>query len=283
MNRFAKSLAFPLILAASAMLFQNCGSRSKYPKDKYIVRMETSKGNMVLELYNQTPKHRDNFVKLAKQGFYDGTAFHRIISQFMVQGGDPETRSMHPDSIYGTHDAGYTVPAEFVPNLYHLKGALAAARSGDNVNPKKESSGSQFYIVEGKKQTAEALKSIAQRRSYKHKNAMANEVAHKFYMEHIQNRSDIPEQELRRLIDSVGQKAFNEVPEFSYPDSIALKYQTMGGAPHLDGDYTVYGQVIEGLNVLDSIAHVETGARDMPREKVLIKKVEIIQIPKAKK
>ncbi len=265
------------------MLFQNCGSRSKYPKDKYIVRMETSMGNMVLELYNQTPRHRDNFVKLAKQGFYDGTAFHRIIPQFMVQGGDPGTRTIHPDSIYGTHDAGYTVPAEFVPNLYHVKGALAAARSGDNVNPKKESSGSQFYIVEGKPQTAEALKGIAQRRSYKHKNAVANEIALKFYTEHIQHREDLPEQEKRRLIDSVGQKAFNETPEFSYPDSIAQQYQAIGGAPHLDGDYTVYGQVIEGLNVLDSIAHVQTGKMDMPKEKVLIKKVEIIQVPKPQK
>lgn len=282
MNRITKSLAFPLLLAATLLQLSGCGSRAKYPRDRYIIRMETSKGDMILELYNETPLHRDNFVQLARKGFYDGTAFHRIIPNFMVQGGDPETRNMHPDSVYGTHDAGYTIPPEFVDTLYHLKGALAAARSGDDVNPEKNSSGSQFYIVEGKRIPSDMLRSMELRHTAARRNAFANRVARSYYDSLVQQKPKMNREDMVRRIDSVGQAAYLSVPEFFYADSAVHRYETLGGAPHLDGDYTVYGRVIEGLNVLDSIAHVPTGKMDRPIDKILIKKVLVIQVPKKK-
>ncbi len=176
------------------------------PVVEKIVLISTDLGDIKIKLYNETPKHRDNFIKLAKQGFYDGTIFHRVIKSFMIQGGDPNSKDATPNQTLGNGGPGYTVPAEFNPNLFHKKGALAAARLGDNMNPRKESSGSQFYIVQGKVLTQAEI--VASGRDF------------------------TPEQ----------RKA----------------YTTIGGTPFLDDNYTVYGEVIEGLDVVDKIAAVAT-------------------------
>jgi peptidyl-prolyl cis-trans isomerase B (cyclophilin B) len=184
------------------------------------IKIETSKGNMILLLYDATPVHRDNMIKLIKEGFYDGQLFHRVIKDFMIQGGDPHSIGADKGQRLGVGGPGYTIPAEIRPNLYHKKGALAAARRGDSVNPDKASSGSQFYIVQGRVLSPGILKGLEQ------------------------------------------QKA----APFSFDATEA--YTTIGGTPHLDGDYTVFGELLEGFDVLDRIAASQTDSNNRPVEDV---------------
>jgi cyclophilin family peptidyl-prolyl cis-trans isomerase len=182
-----------------------------------IVEVSTDYGKMKIRLYDETPQHRDNFIKLASKGFYDGLLFHRVIKGFMIQGGDPESKDAPAEKMLGSGDVGYKVPAEFNDNLYHKKGTLCAARDG---NPEKASSGCQFYIVQGKKYTDEELNMMEARSGMK-------------YTE--QQRND---------------------------------YKTIGGTPMLDKNYTVYGEVIEGMDVIDKIASVKTRPGDRPESDV---------------
>lgn len=191
-------------------------------KNVYVL-IETSYGNMTVKLYNETPLHRDNFVKLVGEGFYDELLFHRVINNFMIQGGDPNSRNAQPGVPLGAGNLSYRIPAEFRPEFYHKKGALAAARQGDNVNPKKESSSCQFYLVQGQVWDDAKLQMMEQR---------------------------------------VGKTFTPEQKEV---------YKTQGGTPFLDGDYTVFGEVVEGLDVIDKIAAVPTGAMDRPVEDVKMK------------
>lgn len=181
-----------------------------------IIRIETTLGNMVIKLYNETPGHRDNMLKLIEEDYFNGQLFHRVIAGFMIQGGDPHSVGAEKGQRLGTGGPGYTIPAEFNENLIHKKGALAAARQGDQMNPEKNSSGSQFYLVQGKVFSPEEL------------NLMA-----------------------RRGMISLSNDAIEA-------------YTTLGGTPHLDGSYTVFGEVVEGLEVLDRIAAEETDAYDRP-------------------
>lgn len=199
------------------------------PPQDCIVSMETNQGTVTIRLYDGTPKHRDNFIKLAESGFYDGLLFHRVIDGFMVQGGDPNSKNSRPGQRLGSGGPGYTVPAEITEQYAHVKGALSAARQGDNVNPKKASSGSQFYIVHGQKASEDVLSSM----------------------------------ELRKGI--------------TYSDEIKEMYINQGGTPFLDQEYTVFGIVEKGLDVVDKIANVETDGSDRPREDVKILKVRVIK------
>jgi peptidyl-prolyl cis-trans isomerase B (cyclophilin B) len=196
-----------------ALLCLSLGSYAAKPKHQY-VRISTDKGECIIMLYNQTPLHRDNFLKLAKEKFYNGTLFHRVIQNFMIQGGDPDSRNAKTGAALGEGDVGYQVPAEFRDSLFHKKGVLAAAR--DN-NPEKASSGCQFYIVQGKTYTDEQLDAI----------------------------------ETKRL-------------QFKLPESHRAVYKTLGGSPHLDRNYTAFGEVVQGLELVDSIAVLKTDERDRP-------------------
>jgi len=202
---------------------QSLGKQAASKEKVYYVKIETSYGNMVVKLYNETPLHRDNFLKLVKEGTYNDVLFHRVINQFMIQGGDPNSRNAKPGQMLGDGDLGYTLPAEFRPGLYHKKGALAAARQADQVNPEKRSSSCQFYIVQGNKWDAEKLKMVEQR---------------------------------------LGRTFTKEQADV---------YATLGGTPFLDGDYTVFGEVVEGMEVIDKIAAVQTGPMDRPVEDVKMK------------
>jgi cyclophilin family peptidyl-prolyl cis-trans isomerase len=195
------------------LLCWSIGSFAAKPKHRY-VRISTDKGECIVMLYNQTPLHRDNFLKLTKAGFYNGTLFHRVIQSFMIQGGDPDSRNAVAGAALGEGDVGYQIPAEIRDSLFHKKGVLAAARDD---NPEKASSGCQFYIVQGKSYTDEQLDGI----------------------------------EIKRL-------------KFKIPEAHRAVYKTLGGAPHLDRNYTAFGEVVKGLELVDSIATVKTDEKDRP-------------------
>jgi len=202
------------LIALSFLLAISAAAIGGPPKNQY-VRITTAYGQCIVRLYNQTPKHRDNFIKLAKKGFFNGTLFHRTIQNFMIQGGDPTSKNAKPGVQLGDGDVGYTIPAEFRDSLFHKRGVIAAARDD---NPQKASSGCQFYLVEGKRFTDSAL------------NVLQN----------------------TRLKGHV------------IPDWQRKVYESVGGVPHLDGSYTVFGEIVTGIDMVDEIAAVKTDGNDRP-------------------
>ncbi|MFA6923053.1 MAG: peptidylprolyl isomerase [Bacteroidales bacterium] len=201
------------------VIFSFMVKKNNYRAGETIVQISTELGNIKLKLYNQTPGHRDNFIKLVKQNVYDGTLFHRVIKGFMIQGGDPESKTAKPGQMLGNGETGPRIPTEFDSTLFHKRGALAAARDD---NPVKASSSCQFYIVQGRKFT---------------------------------------EQQLKDMSKTIGMKLNKEKIQ---------AYTTIGGAPHLDGNYTVFGEVIEGIEVVDKIAAIEVDANNRPLKDIKV-------------
>ena len=244
-----------------------------------LVRLETTMGNITVKLYNETPKHRDNFIKLAKEGTYDSTLFHRVIKNFMIQAGDPQSKTATDTTTLGNGDVGYTLPAEFNPKFFHKKGALAAARLGDEVNPNKESSGCQFYIVTGKVYNDSTLLGMEQQMNQMRLNNAFNALAQKHMKEIYKMRKNNDQDGLMDLQDSLIAQAEAQVakePEFKFTPEQVKAYTTVGGTPHLDGAYTVFGEVLEGIDIVDKIQKVKTDRNDRPEEDVVIKKVTVI-------
>lgn len=243
------------------------------------VEIKTSLGDIVVELYNETPKHRDNFIKLVKEGYYDGVLFHRVIKDFMIQTGDGSSKNAKKDDLLGAGDLNYTIPAEFVyPKFFHKKGALAAARTGDQVNPERASSGSQFYIVTGRVCNDDEMRMMEQRLEYGKKQSIFQSLA-------MQHRDEIIE--MQRNGDQAGlEKLQNELiplveAEYAkdpakFTEEQRQDYSTIGGAPHLDGQYTVFGEVVKGLEVVDKIQNVTTGANDRPVDDVKIISAKVL-------
>ena len=271
------------ILAALVMLFAACSAGSKKSTDmekRTQVKIETTMGDIVVELYNETPKHRDNFIKLAKEGVYDSTLFHRVIKAFMIQAGDPDSKAASDTAQLGSGDVGYTIPAEFVPQFFHKKGALAAARMGDDVNPERASSGCQFYIVTGRKFRENQLLEMAGKKNNNRIDEIFNELARKHMKEIYKMRKANDEAGLLALQDSLEAEAtaiYKEEEPFMFtPEQIAA-YTTVGGAPHLDGAYTVFGQVLEGMETVEKIEGTKTGKADRPVENVRILKATVLE------
>jgi peptidyl-prolyl cis-trans isomerase B (cyclophilin B) len=235
-----KSLVIKTCVLVSTVLLTNCfagGGRqsvqalnnSTEASDSVQILIVTDFGDMTVLLYDNTPLHRDNFIKLVREGFYDGLLFHRVIKEFMIQGGDPNSRNAKPGERLGSGDQNYTVPAEFVPGNIHKRGALAAARQGDQFNPTRASSGSQFYLVHGRIFTDDQLDKV--------------------------------------------EMQFG--PDYKMKEEVRQIYKTVGGAPHLDEAYTVFGEVVTGLDVIDKIAELETDRADRPKIDVKIKKMTV--------
>ena len=224
----------PMLLVLVAFLsFGTLSAVAKKKEKRHVVRIETSAGNIRVALSDDTPLHSGNFLKLAREGFYNGTLFHRCIKDFMIQGGDPDSRGAEAGTVLGNGGTGYTIPAEFcLPYLYHWRGALAAAREPDDVNPEMESSGCQFYIVYGKKQT---------------------------------------EYDLDKVSTMLAEKGIGLTSQ------MVNDYIIRGGTPHLDGQYTVFGEVIEGMEVVKSIQQVETDENDRPLEDIVIRRMVVEQ------
>lgn len=243
-----------------------------------IVEITTSLGDIKVKLYGDTPKHQANFLKLASEGYYNGVLFHRVIKDFMVQTGDPNSKNATPGAQLGTGDPGYTLEAEILyPKHYHKYGALAAARTGDQVNPERRSSGSQFYIVTGEKQSERAVNAIAQR--------MEDNVKQNYWMQLQKENID----EIRRLqaaddrdgLENLRQRLIErlekevKVPEM--PQQMKDDYMTVGGTPHLDGQYTVFGEVIDGMDVVEKIQNASTDKSDRPQEDIRIISMKVLQ------
>ncbi|HKL92854.1 MAG TPA: peptidylprolyl isomerase [Bacteroidales bacterium] len=241
-----------------------------------IVVLESNVGTIKIKLYDETPQHRDNFIKLVKEGFYNDLLFHRVIKNFMVQGGDPDSKEAAAGKALGSGGPGYQVPAEIVyPQLFHKRGALSAARTADQVNPEKASSGSQFYIVWGEVYNEGQLKQMEQQKKQQAMQSYFNGLAatrreeiQRLYQANDQAALDALQKEL------VGQTedAFKQDPnKGAFTEAQMDAYTTVGGTPHLDGEYTVFGEVIEGLDVVEKIQNAATGANDRPKTDIRMK------------
>jgi len=255
----------------------------KKPKPTMVL-IETSLGNIKIKLYDETPKHRDNFIKLVNDKYYEGVLFHRVIKDFMIQAGDPNSKNAAKDAQLGSGGPDYTIPAEFNTNLYHKKGALSAARTGDEMNPNRESSGSQFYIVQGQIYSSDDLNKMEENANMQvqntrirtYINAPENDGIKK---QLIDMRNKGLNQTFDSLVTEISKKLdeqFKAVPKFKFTDEQRKVYSTIGGTPFLDGAYTVFGEVLEGIEVVDKIAAVKTLPGDRPEVDVVVKKMTIV-------
>ena len=243
------------------------------------LKIETPKGDIIVRLYDETPKHRDNILKLAGEGYYDGTLFHRVIKDFMIQGGDPDSKNAPKGKQLGAGGPDYTIEAEIKPNLYHKRGALCAARLGDEVNPNKESSGSQFYIVWGSVYKPAQLKQMEKQMQQNQVTIAFNDLvtAHKDeIMEMRRNRDRAGLQDLQERLIQEAQDSCKANP-VGFTEEQTAAYSTLGGTPHLDGQYTVFGEVTEGLDVVGQIQSAATSPDDRPCEDIAIIKTEVCQ------
>jgi len=239
--------------------------------------IKTTLGDITVRLYDETPAHRDNFIKLSKEGFYNGTLFHRVIKNFMIQGGDPESKGAPQGKHLGSGDAGYTLPAEFVyPQLFHKKGALSAARLGDEANPERRSSGCQFYIVTGEVYSAGKLTQMEKQMTMQAQQAYANDFVVKHRSEILELRKNRDQKGMMALQEQL-EKEVKEQPAFKFTDEQREVYTTLGGTPFLDNNYTVFGEVVEGLEVADAIQNVATSTGDRPTTDVIMNAVELIE------
>jgi len=231
---------FVFLILVLALTMQACSSLKHSNEKEQKVLIQTTEGDITLKLYNETPLHRNNFIKLVNAKTYNGLLFHRVIKEFMIQGGDPQSKTAGPDTMLGDGDVGYTVPSEFrTPQIYHKYGTIAAAREGDGSNPQKASSGCQFYIVVGKKFTNEQLDKLEESKIARYGNT--NGSTYKFS---TQARQD---------------------------------YINVGGTPHLDGNYTVFGEILKGMEVVEKISEAETDKHDRPIKAIRIKKMKLIR------
>lgn len=274
-----------LLICVAFIALTACNAGSKRQTNHHmenekrtLVKLETTMGNITVALYNETPKHRDNFIKLVKEGVYDSTLFHRVIKQFMIQAGDPDSKNASDTAMLGSGDVGYTIPAEFNPKFFHKKGVLAAARQGDDVNPEKASSGCQFYIVTGRKFTEPQLLGMENKINEQREEALFDSLARQHMKEIYKMRKagdNAGLLELQDTLEAQARELADKEEKFRFTPEQIKAYSTIGGAPHLDGSYTVFGEVTEGMEVVDNIEIAKTNRADRPIENIRILKASI--------
>jgi cyclophilin family peptidyl-prolyl cis-trans isomerase len=258
---------------------QNAHAQSAENETRILIK--TTLGDITIKLYNETPKHRDNFIKLVQEHFYDSLLFHRVIKDFMIQGGDPESRNAEKYAQLGAGGPGYTIPAEFVyPKYFHKRGALSAARQADQVNPERESSGSQFYIVTGRTYDKYELQDMEQQSRQRQGRGIFDRLV-------AQNMDSIRSMQLTgdndgimKLQEELNLKTnqiLKEQEPFKFTQEQVNAYTKEGGTPFLDNDYTVFGEVIDGMKVVEKIENAGTDTRDRPRKDIRILTMEIIK------
>lgn len=245
------------------------------------VRMQTNLGTITLKLYNETPLHRDNFIKLVKDGQYEGLLFHRVINEFMIQGGDVTSKNAPLNKQLGAGDLGYTVPAEFVyPRYFHKRGALCAARTGDDSNPEKASSASQFYIVTGKVYSEGEIKQLEKQKESRLKQTIFNRLQNENKTTIMQYYKSGDKDSLAIMRDTLIGKTEIETEKRKEETKLTAQqreaYTSVGGVPFLDNEYTVYGEVTEGIEIVDKIQKVKTNSSDRPLENIVIESMQII-------
>lgn len=282
-------ILLPILLMLAAACSDSGPEQAEQPAkslegNDYLVTITTDLGVMKAILYDETPKHKENFIKLAREGFFNGLIFHRVINGFMIQGGDPDSRNAEPGTQLGAGGPGYKIPAEFVPEYFHVKGALSAARQADQINPEKASSGSQFYIVQGQVSPRAKLEGINEGKvgmAYQTlmRTMPESELAKEYQKVAEQNPNDSK---------AIRDKVFSSLDRLTQVTGITFSmskdridaYSTVGGTPFLDDQYTVFGRVISGLEVIDKIASVKTAPGDRPLEDVKMT-VTVEEITKA--
>ena len=245
-----------------------------------LVEIKTSVGDITIRLYGETPKHRDNFLKLVNDGFYNDVLFHRVINKFMIQTGDPESKGAPAGKMLGAGGPGYDIDAEIVyPQFFHKRGALAAARQGDEVNPDRRSSGSQFYIVTGKVYNASQLGQMEKQLQMQQMQAIFNDLASQHRDSIMAMRRNRDQAGLQALQDELVKKTEAEAAKnpVKLTDAQREAYTIVGGTPHLDGTYTVFGEVVEGMDVVAKIETTATGAQDRPKEDIKIISMKVIK------
>lgn len=259
-----------VFVLVTALLLSAC-----HQEKETVVRMETSLGNIRLKLYNETVGHRENFLKLVREGYYEGILFHRVIKDFMIQAGDPDSRAAEPGVMLGANDIGYTLKAEIFPKYFHKRGVLAAAREGDDVNPERNSSGSHFYIVQGRIFTPDVIDSEIDKINNRRYEALLDclKADRQEEMDRYRQEGDtLKLEELNEELTHAAQQLF-ESNRLTLTEEQRTAYSTVGGTPHLDGEYTIFGEVIEGMEIVDRIAEQETDENDRPVKDVVILRI----------
>lgn len=274
-------LVLAMMLVAIPVFGQTNQQSNKMKKPTPQVQISTNMGDIVVKLYDDTPIHRDNFLKLAREGFYEGTLFHRVINKFMIQAGDPDSKNAAPGEHLGAGDVGYTLPAEFVyPTHFHKRGVLSAARQGDQVNPERRSSGCQFYIVTGQAYMPSQLKQMEDRMNQQRGQQIFDELA-KQHVDSIRAMYSRGDQaglnKLQQQLAEETDKRLASEPRQTFTEEQNEAYTTVGGTPHLDGQYTVFGEVVKGMDVVNQIQMVETDSADRPVEDVVILSVKVLE------
>lgn len=262
-----------LLLIINALINSSCAKHNDLEPE---VKFKTTAGNITVRLYAETPKHRDNFIKLVEKGYYDGVLFHRVIADFMIQAGDPDSKKATRKQSIGAGDVKYTIPAEIIyPKYYHKKGALAAARQGDDTNPERASSGAQFYIVKGHLYTDAELSKLEQRNARELETKLLDQKALLFQKRIQELQAENKKEQLELLKDSILNLVKDEMfqnPTYKFTEEQRNDYKTIGGTPHLDGEYTVFGEVIDGIEIVSNISIAKTGKMDRPLEDIRILK-----------
>lgn len=261
-----------LIVAVLLIALAACTSKPK----PTLVSISTPYGEIIVQLYDSTVKHKENFVKLAEAGYFNGTLFHRVIREFMIQGGDPTSRNAKPGVLLGDGDTNYTIPFEYVPSYLHKRGAFAAARESDDVNPQKASSASQFYIVQGKVFTNDELDAVelkVERRTKQYimmdllkKDGKEDEL--KAFKQMVAERDTANIRKVVEKYHDAVEAAYMRTTPFKLTEEQRRVYTTIGGTPHLDGAYTVFGEVVSGMDIVDKIADVKTDTNDRPLKNI---------------
>lgn len=275
------TILFTLILCCITACTGNQKKNNNMANDNAtLVKIETTMGDITVKLYDETPKHKENFIKLVKEGVYDSTLFHRVIKNFMIQAGDPTSKTASATDTLGSGDVGYTIPAEFNPKFFHKRGVLAAARQGDDVNPNKESSGCQFYIVTGRKFSEAQIINMENQMNEARLDTVFQALARKHMKEIYKMRKANDMEGLMELQDSLENQARKEVakePALKFTPEQIKAYTTVGGAPHLDGSYTVFGEVVDGMNVVAEIETAKTNRQDRPTQDIRILKATVVE------